>query len=60
MVAPSGVTGPARSGTSSRLEWPPETSKARHGGSGPCSSVSTATCADRWFTPYSGTSQAAA
>ena len=44
------------SGTSSSEECPPETSRARTGsGSGPCSRVSTATCAARWFTPYSGT-----
>ena len=43
------------SGTSSSDEWPPETSRAMTGaGSGPCSSWSTATCAARWLTPYSG------
>ena len=43
------------SSTRSSDEWPPLTSSARHGsGSGPCSSWSTATCAARWLTPYSG------
>src|ERR1700759_4227950 len=55
MVAPSGSTSPVASATRSRLEWPPLTSRARHGaGSGPCSSWSTATWAARWLTPYSG------
>ena len=49
---PSGVTPRARSSTSSSDEWPPETSSAIAGsGSGPCSRVSTATCAARWLTP---------
>ena len=52
MVAPRGTTSRVRSGTSSREEWPPETSSAMAGaGSGPCSSWSTATCAARWLTP---------
>ena len=52
IVAPIGSTPTVTSVTSSRLEWPPETSMARHGsGSGPCSSWSTATCAARWLTP---------
>src|SRR5215472_12838728 len=55
IVAPSGTTEPVTSGTSSSEECPPDTSSATHGdGSGPCSSWSTATCAARWFTPYSG------
>ena len=50
-----------RRGTSSSDEWPPETSSATAGvGSGPCSSRSTATCAARWFTPYSGLPRASA
>ena len=57
-VAPSGTTPsgpPVTSFTSSSEEWPPDTSSAMHGaGSGPCSSWSTATCAARWLTPYSG------
>ena len=40
------------SSTSSSDECPPETSSAMAGsGSGPCSRVSTATCAARWLTP---------
>ena len=51
----------ARSGTSSREECPPDTSSAMAGaGSGPCSSWSTATCAARWLTPYSGLPRASA
>ena len=55
MVAPSGMTSSATSGTSSSEECPPDTSKATAGdGSVPCSSWSTAMCAARWLTPYSG------
>ena len=55
-VAPNSVTrSPPTCGTSSSDECPPDTSSATHGSSsGPCSSRSTATCADRWLTPYSG------
>src|SRR5690606_8334871 len=61
MVAPSGVIRPARSSTSSSDVCPPETSNATAGsGNGPCSSVSTATWAARWFTPYTGLSNATA
>src|SRR2546423_1644424 len=61
MVLPSGVTPLARSSTSSRDECPPETSSAMAGsGSGPCSRVSTATCAAKWLTPYTGFSAASA
>ena len=50
-----------RRGTSSSEEWPPDTSSAMAGaGSGPCSSWSTATCAARWLTPYSGLPRASA
>ena len=56
MVLPSERTSSVTSGTSSRLEWPPDTSIASVGSaSGPCSTMSTATWAARWFTPYSGT-----
>ena len=55
MVAPSGMTSSATSGTSSSEECPPDTSRATAGdGSVPCSSWSTAMCAARWLTPYSG------
>ncbi len=51
-VAPSGVRVCVTSSTRSRLECPPETSRAMAGsGSGPCSSTSTATWAARWLTP---------
>ena len=61
-VAPNSVTrSPPTCGTSSRDECPPDTSRATHGSSsGPCSSRSTATCADRWLTPYSGFPRASA
>ena len=52
MVAPIGVTPALRSSTRSSDECPPETSNAIAGSvSGPCSRVSTATCAARWLTP---------
>ena len=55
MVAPSGSTLLVTSWTSSREEWPPDTSRAMTGsGIRPCSSWSTAMCAARWFTPYNG------
>src|SRR5215469_1246274 len=61
MVAPSGTTSAARSATSNSDECPPETSSATAGsGSGPCSSSSTATCAARWLTPYTGLPAASA
>src|SRR5437016_5413976 len=61
MVAPSGSTSPATSGTSSSEECPPDTSSATTGvGSGPCSSWSTAMCAARWLTAYSGLPRASA
>ena len=59
--APSGRMSWVTSGTSSSDEWPPETSRASVGsGSGPCSTMSTATCEARWFTPYSGLPSATA
>src|SRR3954447_1174322 len=61
MVRPSDSTSRARSGTSSSELCPPETSSAIEGSaSGPCWSSSTATCAARWLTPYSGLSSASA
>src|SRR3954454_23409767 len=61
MVRPRDCTSRARSGTSSSELCPPETSSAIEGSaSGPCWSSSTATCAARWFTPYSGLSRASA
>jgi len=61
MVAPSGCTSPVTSLVSSSEECPPETSSAIAGtGSGPCSSWSTAMCAARWFTAYSGLPRASA
>src|ERR1700750_639838 len=55
MVAPSGMTSSATSGTSSSEECPPDTRRATAGdGSVPCSSWSTPMCAARWLTPYSG------
>src|SRR3712207_1541086 len=61
MVRPSSCTSCARSGTSSSELCPPETSIAIEGSaSRPCSSSSTATCAARWLTPYSGLSSARA
>src|SRR3954471_12356889 len=60
-VRPSDCTSRARSGTSRSELCPPETSSAIEGSaSGPCWSSSTATCAARWLTPYSGTSRASA
>src|SRR3954452_10926079 len=54
-VRPSDCTSRARSGTSSSELCPPETSSAIDGSaSRPCCSSSTATCAARWLTPYSG------
>src|SRR3954454_14537233 len=61
MVRPRDCTSRARSGTSSSELCPPETSSAIEGSaSGPCWSSSTATCAARWLTPYSGLSRASA
>src|SRR4029077_13036117 len=55
MVAPRGMTSSATSGTSSSEECPPDTSRATAGdGSVPCSNWSTAMCAARGLTPYSG------
>src|SRR5450759_1539736 len=55
MVLPSDRTSWVTSGTSRRLECPPETSKALVGsGSRPCSTMSTATWAARWLTAKSG------
>src|SRR5918997_342187 len=60
-VRPSDSTSRARSGTSSSELCPPDTSSAIEGSaSGPCCSSSTATCAARWLTPYSGLSSASA
>src|SRR4051812_46617931 len=60
-VRPRDSTSRERSGTSSSELCPPETSSAIDGSaSGPCCSSSTATCAARWLTPYSGLSSASA
>src|SRR4051812_27834727 len=61
MVRPRDSTSRERSGTNSSELCPPETSSAIDGSaSGPCCSSSTATCAARWLTPYSGLSSASA
>src|SRR3954471_11716750 len=60
-VRPRDSTSRARSGTSSSELCPPDTSRAIDGSaSGPCCSSSTATCAARWLTPYSGLPSASA
>ena len=52
IVEPRLRTSWVTSGTSSSEECPPETSIARVGsGSGPCSTMSTATWLARWLTP---------
>src|SRR5699024_8680534 len=60
-VEPRSVTRAAPSSTRSNCVCPPETNSARLGcGNGPCCKADTAPWPSRCFTPYSGTSHAAA